>query len=251
MGILPELTTASHKIGYNIEVNLESSKTTSKLHVVQPGTAVNVQLRQQDVLPATTAMSVREGSAVAEAVIKEDEELSEPMSEKTNDSKETVPLLQEDLDPEDIVDFVVPKNNEKKEKVRKKAEIKKKAKSNKDTKPSGPYIPGLPETQGNVPAAVGEATAPSDDKAGSQERDLDGRKFIEDPTGDIYLQDAKESQTRPAPWANCRSPENRELSLHDIQKLEAEKVNYIFLYFKSEYTKLLSHNLICFKYKFY
>jgi len=223
MGILPELTTASHKIGYNIEVNLESSKTTSKLHVVQPGTSVNVQLRQQDVQPVSTSMSVREGSAVAEAVIKEDEELSEPVSEKTNDSKETVPLLQEELDPEDIVDFVVPKNNEKKEKVRKKAEIKKKAKSNKDTKPSGPYIPGLPETQGNAPAAVGEATTPSDDKSGSQERDLDGRKFIEDPTGDIYLQDAKESQTRPAPWANCRSPESRELSLHDIQKLEAEK----------------------------
>jgi len=223
LGILPEHTTAPHKIGHNFEVNLESAKTSSKLHVLQPGTSVNVQMRQQDVLTAGNLLSVREGSAVVEAVIKEDEELSEPVSEKTNDSKDTGPLLQEELDPEDIVDFVMPKNNEKKEKVRKKAEIKKKAKSNKDAKPSGPYIPGLPETHGNAPVAVGDSTTPSDDKAGSQERDLDGRKLMDDQTGDFYLQDAKESQTRPAPWANCKSPESRELSLHDIQKLEAEK----------------------------
>ena len=33
-----------------------------------------------------------------------------------------------------------------------------------------------------------------------------------------------EVQIKPAPWANCKSPENKELSLHDIQKIEAEKV---------------------------
>lgn len=149
--------------------------------------------------------------------------------------KETVIVSPPDyLDVENIDDleFIVPRSNEKKEKKTRKAEVKKKAKSKAEAKANAaPYIPGLPGSQQPT-----EDTTPDEDSRASQERQQtpdttsaeEKKKKAADVdqvaggAGDI-ASDLKEAQTKPAPWANCKSPGNRELSLHDIQKIEAEK----------------------------
>ncbi len=95
--------------------------------------------------------------------------------------------------------------------------------------PAAPYIPGLPgsqvppeqpdeedvrasqERQEEIPAVEEKSAAPNKKKAVTEQQ----QQPPEPPV---------EVQIKPAPWANCKSPENKELSLHDIQKIEAEKV---------------------------
>jgi len=85
---------------------------------------------------------------------------------------------------------------------------------------NAPYIPGLPGSQ--QPQV--EPTTPDEDRE-SQERQDGAEKptFGNEQAAMEAVNEMKEVQAKPAPWANCLSPESKELSIHDIQKIEAEK----------------------------
>ena len=126
-------------------------------------------------------------------------------------------------------DFKVPRNNEKKK--ARKADLKKKAKSKGDGT-TAPYIPGLPGSQVQ-PDQFDE----EDDRTSQERREetpVEERPAASNKKRVIAEQPAEppvDVQIKPAPWANCMSPENKELSLHDIQKIEAEKVKFYYLLF--------------------
>ena len=100
---------------------------------------------------------------------------------------------------------------------------------------NAPYIPGLPGSQ--QPQV--EPTTPDEDRE-SQERQDGAEKptFGNEQAAMEAVNEMKEVQAKPAPWANCLSPESKELSIHDIQKIEAEKVNF-------EITRIKSINQFC------
>ena len=82
-----------------------------------------------------------------------------------------------------------------------------------------------------------EPTTPDEDRE-SQERQDGAEKptFGNEQAAMEAVNEMKEVQAKPAPWANCLSPESKELSIHDIQKIEAEKVNFKITRIKSIHT---------------